>query len=111
MKFKKCTKKKSAVYNKFITTKGNCCTDKNVIVNELNKYFTNIGHNLNAKVIQTVHDPTHYINNNPANSFCTPTCPTEIINIVHSNNSKSLEIMTTLTQTLFNMLFHKLQIN
>ena len=76
------------MYNKFITTEGNCCIDKNEIVNEFNKYFTNIGQNLNAKLNQTVHDPTHYINNNPANFFCTPTCPTEIINIVHSNNSK-----------------------
>ena len=60
---------KSAVYNIFITTEGNCCTDKNVIVNEFNKYFTNIGQNLNAKLIQPVHDPTHYINKNPANFF------------------------------------------
>ena len=82
----KCTKK-SVVYNKCITTEGNCCTDKNVIVNEFNKYFTNIGQNPNAKLIQTVHDPTHYINNNPANFFCTPTCHTEIINN-YSNNSK-----------------------
>jgi len=76
------------VYNQLITTEGNFCTDIKVIVNEFNKYFTNIGQNLNAKLIQTVHDPTHYINNNPGNLFCTPTCPTEIINIVHSNNSK-----------------------
>ena len=76
------------MYNICITTEGNCCTDKNEIVNEFNKYFTNIGQSLNAKLTQTVHDPTHYINNNPANFFCTPTCPTEIINIVHRNNSK-----------------------
>ena len=54
-------------------------------MNEFNKY---LGQNLNAKLIQTVHDPTHFMNNTAANVFCIPTCPTEIINIVHSNNSK-----------------------
>ena len=50
----KCTKK-YAMYDKCITTEGNCCTDKNVKVNEFNKYFTNTGQNLNAKLFQTVH--------------------------------------------------------
>jgi len=37
--------KKSAMYDKFITTEGNCCTDKKIIVNKFNNYFTNIGQN------------------------------------------------------------------
>ena len=36
--------KKSAVYDKFIT-EGNCCTDKEIIVNEFNNDFANIGQN------------------------------------------------------------------
>ena len=98
------------MYNKFITTEGNCCTDKNEIVNEFNKYFTNICQNLNVKLTQTVHDPTHYINNNPANFFCTQTCPTEIINIVHSNNSKKYggydNVDPNIIQQIANQLAH-----
>ena len=40
---------------------------KQIIVNEFNIYFTNIGQNLNTKLMQTAHDPTHFINNNAAN--------------------------------------------
>ena len=52
-------------------------------MNKFYKYFKNIRQNLNAKLMETAHYP-----NNAANFFCTPTCPTEIINTVHSNNSK-----------------------
>ena len=80
--------KKTNINDKFMTSDGNCCTDKNKIVNQFNKYFTSIGTNLNAKLPQTAQDPTHLINNNSANFFSAPTCPAEIINIVNSAKSK-----------------------
>ena len=57
-------------------------------MNQFNKYFRNISQDLNAKLMQTAHDPTRFINNNVANVFCTPTCPTKIFTIVHSDNSR-----------------------
>ena len=87
---------------------GNRCTDKKIIVNEFNNYFTKIGQIINTNVMQTAHHPTHFINNNAAIFFCTPTCPTEIINIVHSNNSKNSGGYDKLTQTLVNVVIpHK----
>ena len=80
--------KKTNINEKFITSDGNCCADKNKIVNQFNKYFTSIGTNLNAKLPQTAQDPTHLINNNSANFFSAPTCPAEIINIVNSAKTK-----------------------
>ena len=47
-----------------------------------------IGQHCNANLMQIAHDPTRFTNNNAANLFCTSTCPTEIISIVHSYNSK-----------------------
>ena len=74
--------------SQFITSDGNCCTDKNNIVNHFNEYFTGIDTNLNAKLPLTAQDPTHFINNNSVNFFSAPTCPAEIINIVISAKSK-----------------------
>ena len=70
--------KKPNINDKFITSDGNCCTDKNKIVNQFKIYFTSIGTNLNAKLPQTAQDPTHLINNNSATFFSAPTCPAEI---------------------------------
>ena len=64
--------KKTIINDKFITSDGNCCTDKNKIVNQFNEYFTSIGTNLNAKLPQTAQDPTHFINNNSVNFFSAP---------------------------------------
>ena len=80
--------KKTSINDTFITSDGNCCTDKNEIVNQFNTYFTNIGINLNAKLPQTTQEPTHLINNNSANFFSVPTYPEEIMNIVNSAKSK-----------------------
>ena len=73
--------------NKFITSEGNSCTDKNEIVEQFNKYFTNIGSCLNSKLPRTEEDPTQHIKPNTASLFFAPTDPTEIINIVKSANS------------------------
>ena len=80
--------KKTIINDKFITSHGNCCTDKNNMVNHFNEYFTSIGTNLNAKLPLTAQDPTHFINNNSVNFFSARTCPAEIINIVISAKSK-----------------------
>ena len=79
--------KKHIVNDKFITSEGNSCTDKHEIVEQFNKYFTNIGSCLNSKLPRTGEDPTQHIKPNTASFFCAPTDPTEIINIVNSANS------------------------
>ena len=79
--------KKHMVNDKFITSEGTSCTDKNEIVEQVNKYFTNIGSSLNSKLPKTGDDPTQHIKHNTASFFCAPTDPTEIINIVKSANS------------------------
>ena len=77
--------KEHIVNDKFITFEGNSCTDKNEIVEQFNKYFTNIGSCLNSKLPRT---GTQLNTSNPtASFFCAPTDPTEIINIVKSANS------------------------
>ena len=76
---------------KFITSKGTSYTDKNEIVEQFNKYFTNIGSYLNSKLPKTGEDPTQHIKHNAASFFCAPTDPTEIIDIVKfANSSKSI---------------------
>ena len=79
--------KKHMVNDKFITSEGTSCTDKNEIVEQFNKYFTNIGSILNSKLPKTGEDPTQHIKHNTESFFCAPTDPTEIINIVKSANS------------------------
>ena len=84
--------KKHMVNDKFITSEGTSCTDKNEIVEQFNTYFTNIGSSLNSKLPKTGEDPTQHIKHNTASFFlctffCAPTDPTEIINIVKSANS------------------------
>ena len=74
--------KKHMENDKFIT-----CTDKNEIVEQFNKYFTNVGSSLNSKLPKTGEDPTQHLKHNTASFFCAPTDPTEIINIVKSENS------------------------
>ena len=75
------------VNEKFITSEGASCADKNEIVEQFNKYLTNIGSCLNSKLPKTGEDPTQHIKPNTASFFCAPTDPTEIINIVKSANS------------------------
>ena len=75
------------VNDKFITSEGTSCTDKNEIVEQFNKYFTNIGSILNSKLPKTEEDPTQHIKHYTESFFCAPTDPTEIINIVKSANS------------------------
>ena len=79
--------KKHMVNDKFITSEGTSCTDKNEIVEQFNKYFINIGSILNSKLPKTGEDPTQHIKHNTESFFCAPTDPTEIINIVKSANS------------------------
>ena len=79
--------KKHMVNDKFITSEGTSCTDKNEIVEQFNKYFTNIGSILNSKLPKSGEDPTQHIKHNTESFFCAPTDPTEIINIVKSANS------------------------
>ena len=82
--------KKHMVNDKFTTYEGTSITDKNEIVEQFNKYFTNIGISLNSKLPKTGEDPIQHIKHNTASFFCAPTDPTEIINIVKSvNSSKS----------------------
>ena len=50
--------KKHMVNDKFITSEGTSCTDKNEIVEQFNKYFTNIGSSSNSKLPKTGDDPT-----------------------------------------------------
>ena len=64
------------VNDKFITFEGTSCTDKNEIVEQFNKYFTNIGSSLNSKLPKTGEDPTHHIKHNTASVFGAPTDPT-----------------------------------
>ena len=45
--------KKHMVNDKFITSEGTSCTDKNEIVEQFNKYFINIGSILNSKLPKT----------------------------------------------------------
>ena len=75
------------VNGKFITSEGTSCTDKNEIVEQFNKYFTNIGSSLNSKLPKTGEDPTQHLKHNTASFFCAPTDPTEIITIVKWVNS------------------------
>ena len=75
------------VNDKFTTSEGNSITDKNEIVEQFNKYFTNIGSSLNSKLPKTGEDPLQHIKHNTASFLCAPTDPTEIINIVKSGNS------------------------
>ena len=42
-------KKHIMVNDKFITSEGTSCTHTNEIVEQFNKYFTNIGSSLNSK--------------------------------------------------------------
>ena len=79
--------KKHMVNDKFTTSEGTSITDKNEIVEQFNKYFTNIGSSLNSKLPKTGEDPIQHIKHNTASFFCAPTDPTEIINIVKSGNS------------------------
>ena len=79
--------KKHMVNDKFITSEGTSCTDKNEIVEPFNKYFTSIGSSLNSKLPKTGEDPTKHIKHNTASFFSAPTDPTDIINIVNSANS------------------------
>ena len=79
--------KKHMVNDKFTTSEGTSITDKNEIVEQFNKYFTNNGSSLNAKLPKTGEDPIQHIKHNTASCFCAPTDPTEIINIVKSGNS------------------------
>ena len=84
-------KQKTSINDKFITSDGNCCTDKNEIVNQFNKYFTGIGINLNAKLPQMAQEPTHLINNNSASFVSVPTCSAEIITSAKSKNACSYD--------------------
>ena len=79
-------KKHMVNYYTFITSEGTNCTDKNEIVEQFNKYFTNIGCILNSKLSKTGEDPTQHIKHNTESFFCAPTDPTEIIYIVKSAN-------------------------
>ena len=79
--------KKHMVNDKFTTSEGTSITDKNEIVEQFNKYFTNIGSSLNSKLPKTGEDPIQHIKHNTASFFCASTDPTEIINIVKSGNS------------------------
>ena len=49
--------KKHMVNDKFTTSEGTSITDKNEIVEQFNKYFTNIGSSLNSKLPKTGEDP------------------------------------------------------
>ena len=85
------------VNDKFTTSEGSfcnfCITEKNEIVEQFNKYFTNIGSSLNSKLPKTGEDPIQHIKHNTASFFYAPTDPTEIINIVKSgNSSKSSDV-------------------
>ena len=92
MKYKNRRTKSIMVNDKFITSEGTSCTDKNEIVEQFNKYFTNIGSCLNSNS-KRGDDPTQHIKPNAASFFCAPTDPTEIINIVKSaNSSKSSDV-------------------
>ena len=76
------------VNDKFTTSIGTSISDKNEIVEQFNKYFTNIGSSLNSKLPKTGEDPIQHIKHNTASSFCAaPTDPTEIIYIAKSGNS------------------------
>ena len=68
------------VNDKFTTSEGTSITDKNEIVEQFNKYFTNIGSSLNSKLPKTGEDPIQHIKHNTASFLCAPTDPTEIIN-------------------------------
>ena len=74
--------KKHTVNDTFITSEGTSCTDKNEVVDQFKKYFTNIGSCLNSNLPKTGDDPTQHIRHNNASCFCAPTDPTEIKNIV-----------------------------
>ena len=52
--------KKHMVNDKFISSEGTSCTDKNEIVEQNNKYFTKIGSSLNSKLPKTGEDPTQH---------------------------------------------------
>ena len=69
--------KEHIVNDKFITFEGKSCTDKNEIVEQFNKYLTNIGSCLNSKLPRT--GTQLYTSNPTASFFCAPTDPTEII--------------------------------
>ena len=75
------------VNDKFTYSEGTSITKKNEIVDQFNKYFTNIGSSLNSKLPKTGEDPIQHIKHNAASFLCAPTAPTEIINIVKSGNS------------------------
>ena len=53
--------KKHMVNDKFTTSEGTSITDKNEIVEQFNKYFTNIGSSLNSKLPKTGEDPIQHI--------------------------------------------------
>ena len=64
--------KKNMVNYKFTTSEGNSITDKNEIVEQFNKYFTNIGSSLNSKLPKTGEDPLQHIKHNTASFFVHP---------------------------------------
>ncbi len=65
----------------FITYNGVLCTDNTDIANNFNTYCTTVGNTLEAKLLQTDHDPIELIESNPENFVCIPTTPAEINNI------------------------------
>ena len=52
------------VNDKFTTSEGTSITDKNEIVEQFNKYFTNIGSSLNSKLPKTGEDTIQHIKHN-----------------------------------------------
>ena len=103
--------KKHMVNDKFITSEGTSCTDKNEIVEQFNKYFINIGSILNSKLPKTGEDPTQHIKHNTESFFCAPTDPTEIINIVKSANSSKSSGVDNIDPYVVQKIIPRLQIN
>ena len=71
-----------------LTDNGVCITDPVKMANMFNKYFVNVGSNINKSITRTRKSPLDFLRNRNVNSmFLAPATPQELETIIHSLNT------------------------